>query len=153
MKHLKTYERYYNDEIMHYRYLDLQLLEDGNLKISLTDDGIEEAQDNGIDEVKFYLFFEDIEGNSEYKYFDILSESGLGMSEAPCIIDGIYYDDNDYPSIYEDSEIYVYYDYYRKDFTEELLENGYVIFQTANPKTKEEIEQHRLNKDAKKYNL
>lgn len=153
MKHLKTYERYYNDEIMHYRYLDLQLLENGNLKISLTDDGIEEAKENGIDEVKFYNFFEDIEGNSDYKYFDILSESGLGMSEAPCIVDGFYYDDDGGPSIYEDSVIYVYYDYVYKDFTKELLENKYVIFQTINPKTKEEIEQYRLNKDAKKYNL
>lgn len=153
MKHIKTFERYYDDRIMHYKYLDLQILEDGNLKISLNEDGIEEAKENGIDEVKFYLFFEDIEGNSDYKYFDILSESGLGMSEAPCIVDGFYYGDDGEPSIYEDSEIYVYYDYYKNDFTEELLENGYVIFQTINSKTKEEIEQYRLNKDAKKYNL
>ena len=94
MKYLKTYERYYNDDVMHYRYLDLQLLENGDLKISLTKEGIEEANENGISEIEFYNFFDDICGNSDYQYFDNLGESGLGMSDAPCILDGYYYDDN-----------------------------------------------------------
>lgn len=153
MKHIKTYERYYNDEIMHYRYLNLQLVENGNLKISLNDEGTEKAQEDGIDEVEFYEFFEDVEGNSDYKYFDNLGESGLGMSDAPCIVDGYYYGDDGETSLYEDSEIFMYYDYYKKDFTKELLENGYVIFQTINPRTLQEIEEYRLQKDIKKYNL
>lgn len=153
MKYLKKFDRYYNGNIMYYRYLDLQLLDNGDLKITLNDDGNEKVDEDGIDEVKFYDFFEDIESNSEYKYFDNIGESGLGMSDAPCILDGYYYDDNAELIEYERSEIYVYYDYVYKDFTNELVKNGFVIFQTIKPKTKEEIENYRREKDIRKYNI
>lgn len=122
--------------------------ENGDLKISLNKDGVAEVNDYGIDEIKFYNFFEDIQCNSEYMYFDNLGESGLGMSDAPCITYGYYIDDDSKitDNGNSDSEIFIYSDYAVKDFTKEIVDNVFVIFNTMTPKTKEEIEDYRLKK-------
>jgi len=159
MKNIKTFETFFDNDIEHYRYLDLEHLENGDLKIILNSEGLIEAkeanEDGKFNESEFYNFFEDIESNSEYMYFQDMSVVGIGMSEAPCVTNGYYYDDNgvtddDYS---DDSEIYYYQDSYIKDFTEELLENGFVVFRTNKPNTPEQIEDIKLNKVTKKYNL
>src|ERR1035437_6253449 len=111
----KIFENYY--DVQNYKYLNLEQLENGDLKISLNNDGITEVDDYGIDEIKFYNFFEDIQGNSDYIYFDNLGESGLGLSDAPCITDGYYIDDNAEMSNdrNDDSEIFIHYNYVTTD--------------------------------------
>ena len=153
----KIFESFYNIDVEHYRYVDLEHLENGNLKIILNSEGVIEAEDDAdFSERNFYNYFEDVEGNSEYLYFQDMSTFGVGMSEAPCITYGYYLCDDgkitdDYYS--DESEVYYYKDYMIKDFTEELLDNGFVIFLAIKPNTTEQIEEHRLKKSVNKYNL
>ena len=153
MKHLLYFKESFN--IDHYRYLDLEKLKNGDLKIILNSDGRDEVVDSGIDNYKFSDYFDDIRGNSDYLYYESISDAGLGMSEAPCILDGFYFDDNGdlTDDGHNDSEIFYYPDYMIKNFTEELVKNGFVIFITTTPKSQEEIEKFRLKKDTEKYNL
>ena len=148
-------ESFSNFNIEHYKYLDLEKLENGDLKIILNSDGKEEANDYGINIDNFYDYFDDVRGNSEYLFYESISDAGLGMSEAPCIIAGYYFDDNGKLTDdgHDDSEIFWYPNYMIKDFTEELVKNGFVVFQTTKPKTQEEIEKFRLKRDTEKYNL
>lgn len=164
--YIKSYNSFLNENkyffISYYksfRYLDFELLENGNLKIILNDDGKEEVEDRGIDENKFYDYFEDIQGNSEYRYFSDASYLGM-MTEAPIIINGFDFNDNGDYILLKDSIIWIYNDYAIKDFTKELVEYGYVIFNNSKPFTKSEIEKFKkekykfdLNNKAKKYNI
>lgn len=157
MKYIKLFEDFESfwDKYEEHQYLDLDIMENGDLKIILNSDGKEEAEDSGIDYNRFYDFFDDISANSDMKYYDDMGDTGLGMSSAPCIITGYEYDDNGNIVIEEtgDTGIYWYPEYMVKDFTEELVKKGYVIFTTYHPKTKEEIEKRKLEKDTKKYNI
>jgi len=92
MKHLKLFENFDNN-IYHGRYLDLEKLKNGNLKISINPDGKEEVEDSGIDNNTFSEYLEDIICNSEYNYWSELDDSGLGMTNSPGITYGYYYDD------------------------------------------------------------
>ena len=67
------------------------------------------------------------------------------------VVDGINYVDPGEYETYKDTKLYWYSNYQIKDFTEELMKNGHVIFDTTEPRTKEEIKQYRLEKDTKKY--
>ena len=153
----KIFENSYNNDIEHYRYIDLEHLENGNLKIILNSEGVKEVQeDDDFNESNFLNYFEDVEGNSEYMYFQDMSYVGVGMSEAPCITYGYYLNDNGKVTDEEysdESEVYYYTDYMIKYFTEELKENGFVIFRTNKPNTPEQIEENRLKKSMSKYNL
>lgn len=161
MKNIKTFEKYFKLNEMYMsvhsgRYLEVEQIENGDLKITLTPDGKQEAYDEGLNIFNFNEFFDDIRGNSELYFIEDLSEVGLGMSNAPAITDGYYYDDDNNFTDEEhmkDSEIFYYNDYITKDFTEELYKNGYVIFTTTGKKTTEEIEEYKTNKEANKYNL
>ena len=137
-------------------YLTLERLENGNLKISLTDEGKEKIEEDiDIKEADFFDYFENISSNSELLYIYNISDIGI-MMEAPGITIGYYIDDSgeltdegneDY------SEIFYYADYAIKDFTEELKNNGFVIFQTSGVLTPEEFEEFKLNKSANKFNI
>lgn len=155
MKFLKTYENFWDVYVPSGNYLDMEILENGDLKISLTDEGKEEVEDNGIDFYKFYDLFDDIRGNSDFMFFEDLSDAGLVMTNAPGITDGYYFDDNGdiTDKEHDDSVIYWYPNYVISDFTEVLKEKGYVIFNTISPKTKEEIEERKFQLNTKKYNL
>jgi len=163
--YIKSYNSFLNENFFSYisiyqsfRYLDFEILENGNLKIFLNDGGKEEAED-GISENNFYDYFDDIQGNSEFRYFNDASDLGM-MSEAPAIIYGFNFnDDGDY-ILTKDSIIWVYDNYAIKDFTKELVEQGYVIFSKDKPFTENEIERFKkekykieLNKKIKKYNI
>lgn len=164
--HIKSYHSFLNEKFLDYiniyqsfRYLDFEILENGNLKIILNDEGKEEVNDYGIDEHKFSEYFEDIQGNSEYWYFNNISDLGI-MSEAPAIIHGIDIEDNGDFIIKKYTIIWTYDDYMIKDFTKELVEYDYVIFNNNKPFTQKEIERFKkekykfnLNKATKKYNI
>jgi len=157
MKHIKQFEGY-NGDVEHYRYIDLERMENGDLKISLNEDGIENAKDDGgITEDSFGDdYFDDVQGNSDWLYFDDMSNYDLGMSSSPCITDGFYFNKHNRltdKKNFRDSEIFWYPNYMIYDFAERLYEDGYVIFQTTNKRTPEEIEEYILNKKMKKYNL
>jgi len=139
------------------RYIDLEELSNGNLKISLTTEGYELYENfGGISDDKFMDFFDDIRVNSEWNYIENLSHAGLGMSEAPCITYGYYYDD-DGNFTNEDSMSYsnfYYYDNYMiKSFTEELVTNGFVIFIGVGILTPDEIKDIHRKRKIRKYNL
>lgn len=82
--------------------------------------------------VDFVDFFEQIRCNSDFIYFDDIGEAGFGLTSAPGITDGYYYDDNGeliYENIY--SEVYWYPNYMITDFIEELYTTGKTFFQKA----------------------
>lgn len=114
----------------HGNYLTLTPSKNG-IKIELTEEGKEEAKEIGLNESNFYDLFEDIRGNSEYLYFEDAGEAELGLTSAPAITDGYYYnDDGDLTDEdnKSDSRLFAFMDYQVKSFVEELLENGEVIF-------------------------
>ena len=157
MKHIKKFESFYNNNVEHYKYLDLELLKNGDLKISLTEDGIKNAKgDNGISFSNFGTdYFDDIQGNSSWMYFDDMSDYELGMTESPCITDEYYFDENykvTDEETWEISQLYWYPNYMITNFTDELYKNGFVIFK-GTQKTPKEIEEIRLSRDMKKFNV
>lgn len=152
IKKFKIFENLYND-IQEYRYLTLEILINGNLKISLTEEGKEEVEDSGISVYSFSDYFDDIRSNTDYIYFENMSDAGISMSESPCIINGWYYDDNDNINFYNDCIVYWYPNYMIRYFTDELVKNGYVIFTTDKPRTKKEIEKIKMDREKSKYNL
>lgn len=155
MKYIKKFEMYINKYTG--LYLELEQLRDGNLQIILTQEGkedIDEYEDFNI--YSFSDLFDDIRSNSELYYIESLSDYNLGMSEAPAITYGYYTnDDGEFTDDgnEEDSEIFYYPDYMTKDFTKELYKNGVVIFVTAGKHTPEELQDIRIRKNARKYNL
>ena len=157
MKHIKQFEGY-TGGVEQYRYINLERMKNGDLKISLNEDGIENAKDDGgITEHSFGTdYFDDVQGNSHWLYFDNMSNYNLGMSSAPCITDGFYFNEHNKltdKKNFRDSEIFWYPNYMIYDFAEELYNDGYVIFQTNHKRTPEEIEEYTLKKSMKKYNL
>lgn len=151
----KIFENYSEKE--EYSLLILEFLINGDLKISLTKEGKNEVRDYGIDVWKFYDYFEDIYGNSDYLYTEDLGAMEIinanFMTSSPAIIDGIGYGEDEKYKIFDDTKIYWYPNYMISDFTDELVNNGYVIFKNNEPRTKEEIEKYKLKKDTQKYNL
>lgn len=127
----KEIEVYFTSLIHEGEYLILKPSEKG-LTIELTEEGKEEIDEISSDH-DFYDFFEDIQGNSDYEYHSDLGSSGFGMTDAPGITYGYYYDDDgdcvDDDSSY--SEIYLYGNYVIKSFLDELKEKGEVFFISA----------------------
>jgi len=151
----KIFENFRPD-IYHGRYLNLEKLENGNLKITINYDGKIEVETYGIDWDRFSDYFEDIRCNSDYNYFSDLGDAGLGMTNSPGITDGYNYDDEGEftdENNEENSDIYFYPNYMIKDFTEELIKNGSVIFNSSAKKTTEEIEEIKLKRMTNKYNV
>ena len=139
MKNIKSYNQFNESKINEHlyndfggQYLSLERLPNG-IKISLTEEGKTKVLDEGISEDTFIDYFDDIRGNSELDFHYDLGSMGFGLTEAPGITDGYYYDDEDTytDGDNEDSEVYYYDDYMLKDFTKELADNGFVIFHKA----------------------
>lgn len=157
MKHIKQFESFVNNiDIEEYRYLNLEMLDNGDLKIILTEEGRELINNfGGINQDNFDDFFEDIRGNSSWMYIDDMSNYDLGMTESPCILDDYYFGEDSKLTDegHDNSVLYWYPDYQISDFTEVLNEKGFVIFETNKPKTKKEIKKIRLKRDMKKFNV
>lgn len=109
----------------------------GNLKIELNEDGIEVITDmrenDECDDCIMNDLFDDVRSNSELMYFGDAGEAGFGLTEAPCITDGYYYNDDGELTNkgHKDSQIYYFNEYMIDSFIDKLLENGYVVFQRA----------------------
>jgi hypothetical protein len=119
--------------VEHYRYLDIEKVENG-LKISLNDDGKQNVEDEGgIEERNFGDYFEDVMGNSDYLFIENLGDVGFGLTDAPGILYG--YDYNDDGLLMDDgrsdSEVYWFPNYMVREFTQDMLEYGFVIFTKA----------------------
>jgi hypothetical protein len=105
-------------------YITLEVMPNG-LKVSITPEGLEKAEEEGLKEQNFYDFIEDIITNSEWRWFEDLGEGGFGLTNAPGFTNGYYEDEEG------DFDLYYYEKYQIRDFTVELLKNGYVIFDKA----------------------
>ncbi len=115
------------------RYVTLEETNNG-LVIKLDENGKEQLADvpeEGNLENMFDDLFEDIQVNSDWKFFVNIGDVGLGMSEAPAITKGYEYDDNGELEESEGAELYYYDNYQIKDFVRELKENGEVTFSKA----------------------
>jgi len=116
------------------RYISLDITPNGNLKITLDEDGraevLEMRDDDRNDDYIMSELFDDIRGNSELMYFDDIGAQGFGLTEAPAITDGFYYDDNGdlTDEGHDDSEVYFFERYMIDSFIDTMLEDGYVIF-------------------------
>lgn len=126
-------EKEYHGDVQHFRYLDIEVVKNG-LWLHLNDDGKRESEEeDNLNWEKFDEYFEDIQGNSEYRYFDDIGEVGFGLTSAPGITDGYYYDDDGKltDADHEDSEVYWFPNYQVEDFTETLKNEGKVFFERA----------------------
>jgi len=128
----------------------------GNLKITLTPEGIEKAESESLSELNFDEYVEDITTNSDYDYVWNVGEIGLGLTDAPGILFAYdIADDGDYLET-EDSELFYYEPYQLHDFGEMLKKNGYVVFDKANKTVNESNAgeytiSYRINKNNKNY--
>ena len=125
-------------------YLSLEIVDNG-LILRLTQAGKREIKDlipegfNKKDDscfchyVDFFNFFEQIRCNSEFIYFDNIGEAGFGLTSAPGITDGYYYNDDAELTDegHNDSAVYWYPNYCIIDFIEELYTKGQTFFQKA----------------------
>ena len=114
-------------------YIKLFKDANNNLIIRLTDEGREWVEEEGmITEDNFDELFEDIHVNSDFTYGRNLGDFGLGMSEAPFISQGYYYNDEGEFVSEEDSNLWYYNEYMLKDPMEILSTEGQVVFLFAN---------------------
>ena len=115
------------------RYLELIPQKNG-LMVKLTPEGKEELEAHEVEGEQVYLgtfindLMDDIQGNSEYRYYTNLGEAGLGMTDAPGFTDGYFYNDEGELESHPDAHLYYYNDYAIKDEGRELLEKGEVFF-------------------------
>lgn len=109
----------------------------GNLKLTLTPEGrevlVEASSEGKLDAEIMWELFESIQVNSELMYFDDAGEVGLGMTSAPAITDGYYYDDDGKLTDkgHPDAQVFWYPNYMVRSFMDDFLENGYAIFVRA----------------------
>ena len=113
-------------EAREFKYLYVKQVPNG-LKLELTDEGINGYKDEEIYEM--YDLFEDVQANSEMTYIDNAGDMGFGLTEAPIITDGYFYDDNGdlTDDGNTDSKVYVWNDYMLKDLFFTLMEQGSVV--------------------------
>jgi len=124
-------------DVFNFRYLTLTVFNNG-INLILTDEGreflTEEKGDKPIDITYerglFNDLFEDVRCNSDFLYFEDIGEAGFGLTSAPGITDGYYYDDNGdlTDKGNKDSNVYWYPDYMIKDPLEDLDETGVTFF-------------------------
>jgi hypothetical protein len=113
--------------------MNIEILENGNLKLSLeSDDDIEKLKS---DYGKYYNwaiadFLEPYSCNGGYVFFEAGDGNPfVGLTDAPCIAEQLdYLDDGTIEII---GNFWYYDDYMIKSFIEELLEDGKVIFTLA----------------------
>jgi hypothetical protein len=111
------------------QYLVLEETPNGNLKISITEDGIKAWEDSNARDADeaFSELFEDIQCNSELLYFDDCSILG-NLSNAPAITDGVNQNDSGNWEWSKDAIMWYYDNYMITSFMAKLLEEKEVIF-------------------------
>ena len=118
----------------HYRYLDITKYPNG-LELAINEEGREEVKEWQEGEMGDYEImgelFDTVQGNSEYMWHEDLGDRGFGLTSAPGITDGYYYDDdmNLTDKGQEDSaELYSFMGYEIHSPLELLLRDGKVFF-------------------------
>ena len=125
-----------NSNVSEFTYLILEKLPNG-LKVSLTEEGKQEVADWNESEIeddrKLYDLFDDVQGNSEYKFVFDLGEAGFGLTQASGITDGYYYDDKGdlTDKGHSDSEVYYHNNYAYHSILWYILQDGYIILNKA----------------------
>lgn len=131
------------------RYVNIKVMPNKNLKLTLTDEGkteIEDIQSQYADrpeanmawyESEFGGLFDDIRGNSEYTYVPDLGDEGMGLTNAPGIIMGNMDDNGEWEP---DVLVWYYNDYMLQSFLEDMMGGG-TIFTYAGDDTNERVEQ------------
>ena len=116
-----------------FRYIGIERIPKG-LKLILNEEGkeyLDEIEDRS-EAQKFDDLFDDVIGNSEYAFHYDGGSMGFGLTEAPMITDGYYYDDDgkftdaDHE---KDSEVFAFMDYQVVSPLDELIKNGEVVFE------------------------
>jgi hypothetical protein len=97
---------------------------DGGLLIEPTDKGYE-AYEGG--DLEMHDLFEDIQANSDTMYFEDGSEI-LGLSEAPIITRGYYYDDDGEIVDGGEGEVYYFPNYMTQDVFESVISSEGALF-------------------------
>jgi len=120
-----------------FEYLRLVPHKNG-LEIFLTKEGKEKVKEDGITFANAWEYFEDIEGNSEYKYHVSMGDSGFGMTEAEGITDG-YEPSEDVAGEWEtrfpeSAKVYWFPNYMIKFWGDILKDEGVVFFNSADQK-------------------
>jgi hypothetical protein len=134
------------EKLHHGQYVHLDILPNGNLRMSLTQDGIDEERENryknaGDDDVLYDLYTDDSNmggphGNGgPYLTLDISEVDGGHMSQAPAVItswrlnsvDEIDWIDLPYVNYLadEDAKIWYWNEYMIKSMLQEIKTNGY----------------------------
>jgi len=128
---IRGYEYAEGGEAREFNYLYLKEVPNG-LKLELTDEGINGYKKEEINDM--YDLFEDIQANSEIAYIDNAGDMGFGLTEAPIITDGYFYDDmGEFTDEgVQDSKVYVWNDYMIKDLFATLMEQGSVVLTEVN---------------------
>ena len=118
------------------KYLTIGTISNKNLKIVMHDSAIEvinemRAKDE-CDDCVMNDLFDDIRSNSDLMYFGDAGDVGLGLSSAPVITMGYYYDDDgELTDGGNNSDVYYFNNYAIDSFIDKMLEDGFVIFQRA----------------------
>ena len=106
---------------------------DNGIKLELTQEGkdfLKDIESEIESELPFIDIFETISNNSELSFIVDLGEAGFGLTSAPGITDGYYYDDD---GVFTDndndnSRVYYYDNYMIKSFLMELYKGNEIIF-------------------------
>jgi hypothetical protein len=135
-KSKKSYAK--GGEVDKWEYIYLTKTPNG-LKVELTDEGIEAYNDEEV--IEMYDLFEDIQANSEWNFIDDAGQVGFGLTSAPIITDGYYYDDdgNFTDEGHSDSRLYVWNDYMVKDLFATLMEQGAVTLMKVENNSEEDF--------------
>ena len=105
-------------------YLNLIPTVEG-LKIELTEEG-----KKVINDYEFWELFEDVQGNSGYKFHPNLGWDDIAMTDAPGITYGYNMgDDGEWEELEPNSYLYMYDDYIITSFFNILSKIGEVLFQ------------------------
>lgn len=114
--------------------MNIEILENGNLKLVLEVGDIDEIQYNrerGFNDVNVLIeLTENYWTNGSYQPFDAGNGNPfVGLTDAPCIAEELDYDDDGQAEII--GNFWYYSDYMIKSFIDELVKNGEVIFALA----------------------
>ena len=133
------------------RYVNIKVMPNKNLKLTLTDEGKDFVQEKLDDEKRsndnadlvhlenyFWEVGEDIWTNSEYDYSSNLGDSGFGLTEAPGIIMGNRDDSGDWE---DDVLVWYYNDYMIRSFLDDMMNGDGAVFTYAGDNTNERVEQ------------
>jgi hypothetical protein len=131
--------------------MDIRVLDNGDLELSLENDDIETVLDKiHYDEVGVLSeLTENYWTNGSYHVFDGgAGKPFVGLTSAPCIAESMSYDDNGEPEV--EGRLWWFPQYETTNLLTELVEKGKVVFTKAPEPTLENESKIEKNKEPKK---